>query len=50
MLVVRKAALGLFPIALLVALIAWVIGTVAVAKGAGIIAAVSLPIGLGAIP
>jgi BASS family bile acid:Na+ symporter len=50
MLAVRKAALGLFPIALLITLIAWVTGTVEIAKGAGTIAVVSLPIGLGAIP
>ena len=49
MLAVRKIALGLFPIALLIALIALAAGSVQIAKGAGAIAAVSLPIGLGAI-
>ena len=50
MLAARKVALGLFPAALLVALIAWATGTESVAKAAGVIAAVALPIGLGAIP
>ena len=47
---VRKIALGLFPIALLIALIAWVTGNEIIAKAAGAIAVVALPIGLGAIP
>jgi len=50
MLAVRKVALGLFPVALLVTLIAWMTGNVGTARGAGVIAAVALPIGLGAIP
>lgn len=47
---VRKVALGLFPIALLITLLAWVTGTGEIAKGAAAIAVIALPIGLGAIP
>ncbi len=50
MLAVRKVALGLFPIALLITLIAWATGAIAIAKAAGAIAVIALPIGLGAIP
>ncbi|MBN2183537.1 MAG: bile acid:sodium symporter family protein [Sedimentisphaerales bacterium] len=50
MLAVRKIALALFPVALLVTLIAWTTGSGPMAKGAGAVAVIALPIGLGAIP